>query len=497
MKKAVSYVRVSSKEQRDEGYSIQAQQKLLEEYASRKGLELVECFEEAESAKRAGRTEFGKMVRFLRRNRSVTHVLVEKTDRLYRNFRDLVTIDDLGVTLHFVKEGQILAPDSRSSDKLNHNIKVVLAKNYIDNLGEESSKGMLQKAEQGLYPSFAPLGYCNNRETGGIDVDWERAHIIREVFDGYASGHNSIRDVTRLAAERGLKSRKGAKVCASQFANILRNPIYIGDYLWKGKYYKGKHEPIITRDVFERVQRQFRVVGKPRPKKHRFAFRGLVRCGTCGCTITAERKKGRYVYYRCTHARGGCAEKPVTEAALAKMLGEPLKRLRITDERLEWIKKALRESHEDEKAVQKQDIARLQAEWDELQRKIDAAYEDKLAGTITETFWRRINGEYCRRQDAIRARQEGYTDASRDYLEDGVRILELAKDAYRLYVTQEPDEQRKLLDLLLSNSTLQGGKVQAELAEVFQILADGAVEEKRMRRQNEPESAIIRNWLPG
>jgi len=164
---------------------------------------------------------------------------------------------------------------------------------------------------------------------------------------------------------------------------------------------------------------------------------------------------------------------------------------------LEWIKKALRESHEDEKAVHKQNIARLQAEWDELQRKIDAAYEDKLAGTITETLWRRINGEYCRRQDAIRARQDRYTDASRDYLEDGVRILELAKDAYRLYVTQEPDEQRKLLDLLLSNSTLQGGKVQVELAEVFQILADGAVEEKRMRRQNEPESAINENWLPG
>src|SRR5439155_22967626 len=88
-------------------------------------------------------------------------VLVEKTDRLYRNLKDWVTLDDLDLEIHFVKENVILSRDSRSSEKFIHGIKVLMAKNYIDNLSEETKKGMLEKAEQGIYPTVAPLGYRN------------------------------------------------------------------------------------------------------------------------------------------------------------------------------------------------------------------------------------------------------------------------------------------------------------------------------------------------
>ena len=88
-------------------------------------------------------------------------LLVEKTDRLYRNLKDWVTIDDLNLDIHFVKENVILSKDSRSSENFMHGIKVLMAKNYIDNLSEETKKGMVEKAEQGIYPSFAPLGYIN------------------------------------------------------------------------------------------------------------------------------------------------------------------------------------------------------------------------------------------------------------------------------------------------------------------------------------------------
>ena len=105
-----------------------------------------------ETAKQTGRPGFKAMVEFLRTHKS--HVLLcEKTDRLYRNFLDLVTIDELGVEIHFTKESVVLTPDSRSSEKLAHEIKVVLAKNYIDNLSEETRKGMLEKARQGIWPS--------------------------------------------------------------------------------------------------------------------------------------------------------------------------------------------------------------------------------------------------------------------------------------------------------------------------------------------------------
>ena len=110
------------------------------------------------------------MVAFLKTNPSCRILLVEKTDRLYRNFRDYVTLEDLQVAMHFVKENTILSPESRSADKLMHNIRVAMAKNYTDNLSEEVRKGLREKAEQGHWPSVAPVGYVNNRVTRRIDV---------------------------------------------------------------------------------------------------------------------------------------------------------------------------------------------------------------------------------------------------------------------------------------------------------------------------------------
>ena len=210
MKKAVLYVRVSSKEQKEEGYSIPSQRKLLRSYAKKHNIDIVREFEEVETAKRAGRREFENMVRYLKIHKDVKDIVVEKTDRLYRNFRDRVQIDDLGLDIHFVKEGQIIGPKSKSHEKFIHDVMVTLAKHYIDNLSEETSKGMLEKAQQGLYPSFAPLGYVNNPETGRIDVDFTRAGIIQELFEIYARDRVSLKILTKLAYERGLRSRKGS-----------------------------------------------------------------------------------------------------------------------------------------------------------------------------------------------------------------------------------------------------------------------------------------------
>ncbi|MBN2286071.1 MAG: recombinase family protein, partial [Tissierellales bacterium] len=295
--KAVTYLRVSSKEQREQGYSIEAQRKLLNSYARSSGIHITKEFEEVETAKKAGRTQFNQLVSFLKKNRKIKNVLVEKTDRLYRNLRDRVTLYDLGVNIHFVKEGEIIGPDSKSHQKLMHDIKLVMAKNYIDNLSEETSKGMQEKAEQGLWPSFAPLGYLNNRDTKGIDIDFKRARIIRELFEIYSEGISTLRDLTRIASEMGLRTRKGNTVSRSNIHKMLKNPIFIGDFIWKGVYFKGKHNPIISRECFETVQGVLKNRTRPRNTKHKFAFRGLIKCGHCGCSVTSEIKKGKYVYY--------------------------------------------------------------------------------------------------------------------------------------------------------------------------------------------------------
>src|SRR5262249_31061871 len=132
----VAYARVSSKDQAAEGFSIPAQLELLRSYAAKNGFMTAQEFVDVETAKAAGRTGFGEMIDFLKQNADCRTILVEKTDRLYRNLRDAVTIEDLGVEVHFVKENQVLSPASRSSDKFMHGIQVLMARNYVLNLGE-------------------------------------------------------------------------------------------------------------------------------------------------------------------------------------------------------------------------------------------------------------------------------------------------------------------------------------------------------------------------
>src|SRR5580692_4625030 len=160
-KQAVVYARVSSKEQEKEGFSIPAQLKLLKEYAAAQGFTVAHEYVDVETAKQTGRTAFGEMIGYLNEHPAIRVMLVEKTDRLYRNLKDWVTVDELDVEIHFPKEGVVLSRESRSSEKFMHGIKVLMAKNYVDNLSEETRKGMSEKAEQGIWPSFAPLGYRN------------------------------------------------------------------------------------------------------------------------------------------------------------------------------------------------------------------------------------------------------------------------------------------------------------------------------------------------
>ena len=160
-----------------------------------------------------------KLVAFLKANRAVRAMLVEKTDRLYRNLKDWVTVDELDVEIHFPKEGVVLSRESRSSEKFMHGIKVLMAKNYIDNLSEEARKGMQEKAEQGIWPTKCPLGYRNVTGPDGkkiIAVDPEVAPIIAKLFEWYATGQYAMQDVSRMAREAGLVYRKsGAKVGAT------------------------------------------------------------------------------------------------------------------------------------------------------------------------------------------------------------------------------------------------------------------------------------------
>lgn len=221
---AVIYTRVSSKDQEREGFSIPAQRRLLRRYAGDRDLDGVSEFSDVETAGRAGRKGFDSMIRHLRITPTCRIILVEKTDRLYRNLKEWVTLDELEVQVHMVKEGVVISDESVSSEKFVHGIKVLVAKNYLDNLSEEVKKGLNEKVQQGHWPARAPIGYRNIAGPDGkriIGTDPILGPLITQMFEWYATGTLSLSEVTEMAGTAGIVTRKSERPQTVDLSNLV------------------------------------------------------------------------------------------------------------------------------------------------------------------------------------------------------------------------------------------------------------------------------------
>lgn len=471
------YTRVSSKDQEREGFSIPAQLKLLKEYAVRHGFVVVQEYMDIETAKVSGRQNFGKMVQFIKKTPQVRTILVEKTDRLYRNIKDWIVldVDDLGLEIHFVKEGFILSRESRSSEKFIHGIRVLQAKNYIDNLSEEVKKGMTEKARQGLWPSYAPLGYINVEKNGRrcIEPDPELAPYIRQLYEWYATGQYSLKSITRKAREEGLAYRKTrGRLHTSAIYKTLTNPIYYGYFKWDGAVYKGTHAPLINKSLFDRVQEVLHPkAGRLHRGKYQWAFQGILSCGHCGCALTAELKKGKYVYYHCTGYRGKCPEKYVREEVLDQQVVKILQSIQIPPDILIWILAALRQNQKDESQYHAEMVKALQSQHQKLQNRMEQMYVDKLDGKVSQDFYDQKSMDWLGEQEEILKKIDLHRTASRSYIQEGIRILELSQKAAQLYIQQESSEKRRLLQFVLSNSIWKEGRLIPVFKKPFDLIA--------------------------
>ena len=501
--KALVYARVSSKEQEKEGFSIPSQLKLLHGYAAANRVTVVNDYVDVETAKESGRANFEGMLSYLKTHPTVGAVLVEKTDRLYRNLKDWVRLDELDIEIHLVKEGVVLSRDSRSSEKFVHGIKVLMAKNYIDNLSEEARKGMQEKAEQGIWPTVAPLGYLNVLGPDGkkiIAVDEKLGPIIAHMFGWYASGTLSIADLADKVRSAGLVHRKsGAAVPRSKVHSILRNPIYTGAIVWKGQYFHGKHPPLVSRALWDRVQGVLdgRNASKCRKGKRDFAFAGIVKCGRCGCAMVGEMKKQRYIYYHCTGWKGKCPNTYVREEVIAEQFSEILGRLQFGQGTLQWLTKALQESHADQAKEHEAAVARLQAEYDRLQARIHAIYVDQLDGGIDKAMFNQLSGQWRKEQNRLLDDIAFHGAADQSYLEEGAQLLGLASNAQEMFARQEPSEKRRLLNFVLSNSTWQNGTLIPVWRQPFDLLAETAALAAMETERAGEKSARCKVWLPG
>ena len=491
MNDAVTYTRVSSKEQLKEGFSIPAQRSLLQRYAREHELKIVAEFSDDETAKTTGRTDFTKLVTYLKQHKKVRIILVEKTDRLYRNLKDYLTLEELGAEIHFVKEASIISSTSHSSAKFLHGIKVLMARNYIENLSEEVKKGMHEKARQGGYPTMAPVGYTNTKASVGIIPDPLRATHIKELFEAASTGCFSLRDLVSLARRRGLTGRMGRPLGKTKIAFLLQNEVYTGWFTWGGKRYQGKYEPLITRRLFDEVQDALAGRSKPRKREHTFTYTGLLRCATCGGMLTGDIKKERYVYYAC-RGREGC-KRFYPERLFEDETLRLLQSLRIDTTLSDWLLSELALWYDSTQGDDTTRTERLQQRASELRAMMRSSYEDKLLGNIDEDTWRSHHDAWQRDLDEIDTliTTSAISMPREEFLRRARKPLELLQTAADQYVAQTPEERRRLLQFVCSNYTISDGTLTVSMRSPFDALAKAAESGDWLGdRDSNPDSAV-------
>ncbi len=485
---AVILARVSSKSQEDEGYSLDSQLKLLTGYCENKGLLVVKVFKIAETAsKEQSRKTFHELLTYISENK-IYHLTVEKTDRFTRNFRDAVAIDDWleqddKRRLHAVKENLLLHKDAKSDVKFMWNIHLSVAKKYTDNLREEAMKGWAEKLAQGWLPASPPPGYKTVVDNGKrIHVpDTATESLMNHIFKLYLEPNQSLNTITHEMDLLGIRSRKGRPFAKSYIQTILSNPFYIGINHFNGTDYPGAQIPIISKELFDRVQRKMHA-GRPIYfKKHNPVFKNMIRCDDCGGVVTWQLQKGHY-YGSCQRRSAACkSNKFLREDKLEVTIVEQLTKLICPSSRIiDWVADSIRSQHRNDIERRTRMLESITTQIDRIKRMDDELYDDKLAGDISKDKYVEKHEVFKAQKTALEAQKAKVDALVTKSLEQRLVILELAQKAAIIYQNRMPEQKRLIITKLFKRITTHNGVVSVSYTNFCRAIADKVLKTSKL-----------------
>ena len=495
------YARKSTDSEDRQVRSISDQISELQELARKENVEIVDTIVEKQTAKKPGRPMFADMLKRIEAGEAVG-ILAWHPDRLARNSVDggqIIYMVDTGVIQELKFPTFWFDPTPQGKFMLS--IAFGQSKYYVDNLSENIKRGHRQKLKQGLWPQMAPLGYLNNRETKQIYVDKEKAPLIKKTFEAYASGNYTLKNLRKIINGLGLLGRRGGLLSTSNFQYLLQNPFYYGVIRYNGELYEGKHEPIITKKLFDQVQEVMKRKSKPQKadKMKFFLYRGFFKCGECGFTITADKKikpSGKeYIYYYCTKKNPlhDCSQNVFTrEEKISSQIKTEIQKVSLSDDCADWM---LAENEKDKSAEAqsssffaqktKTDISKL----DEKLEKLMTAY---LESVLNVREYQEAKNKLVNQKQVLKDKLNAFEQKSNNRFELAARFINTVKQAEIIALQENPEQGRDFLKKIGSNFRLSGQKLFCDFKNPFKILVSAEPEHSEGGGQQSPKIRILK-----
>ena len=454
--KYIIYVRKSTDVEDKQVLSVEAQIVELRKYAADNNLHIVDTVIERKSAKTPGRNKFNAMMLDIE-NGKANGVLSWHPDRLARN-----SVDG-GHVIYLLDQSLLVALkfpsfwfENTSQGKFMLSMAFSQSKYYVDNLSENTKRGLRQKVRRGEFPSKAPVGYINDVRHKSIVVDKRRAPLIVEAFNLYAGGNKTMQDISDFLYREGGMTKGKKPLSKDQIKKILTNPFYYGHFRYAGEVHEGKHSAIISKQLYDRVQTV--LARRCHPQKNATApqvFCGLLRCGACGMAVTAEKKikhqkNGNiheYVYYRCTHKSKTikCTEPAVTEPQLLEQLAEILQGYALPKS---WADELHTMLNEDEKKSEQSSgvfIADAQNTISSLQSKLQRLLDSYLDQDIDQVTYKAKQAELMSEKKSLEEQIGKLTLAANAWVEPMRQWINQAADLNTIAKTAEPSAIKEAL----------------------------------------------------
>ncbi len=486
------YARKSSDSEDRQVQSIESQVTKLRELANEQHLQVVKTYTEAKSAKKPGNRPVFEEVMSRIENGEADGLLCWQINRLSRNPIDSGRVSWM-LQQNVLKSIQTYDREYLPGDNvIIFSVEAASSNQYILDLSKNVKRGLETKLNKGWLPNLAPAGYLNDRIENTIVKDPERFELVAKMWKLMVTGAYTPPQILKIANEEwGYLTRKskrlgGKPLSRSGIYKIFNNIFYAGVIEHKDRQYEGKHEPIITLEEFDRVQVLMGRKGKPRPKRHHFAFTGFIRCAECGCLYTAETKQKfikktglveEYTYYHCTRKKTtiNCTQRKVLP--LDKLEGQiesELGSITIIPDFREWALEILNDNNdreiEDRTKIHEMQCKTLLTSQAELDNLTKMRYRDLIDD---EMFLKQRNELQIKITD-LKGKLRHTEERAEKWLDLTEKTFNFATYAHEAFLYGGLELKKEILMALGINPQIKAGTLSIEPMKWFIPIKNGA-----------------------